>query len=418
MGCAARELIEVPERRLELVRDLETIAAVRQGPRRGRRDGKRPSLTALKGGASWTPASVPGCILYGGAYLEARATRAGQPTLYTAAADYTPSNAAIVLADDADVPTGLSGTSIKATVSDASSRWGSRAGVYIIGNRYAAEWWGKSNGSASILLTDGSAGNLFGSTTDAAWALKSGESTVTSASLILLRSATAAGSVAYFKPVSLRNLSLQQYTPLYTTIPGSVLAQAGPTAQPWVSSDGLGIRYQNDALVWSAAASALKCMHDGTSGTLSVAVRANALNAQNRVVSTNAAGAGAVGIIVEYTNANQVRVAIGNGTGVYAYDSGAVACPIATNTVYVFTLRVAAGANGVTMRVNSTNRLTGTLNAPSAADPALQLIIGATNAAGATGVDGIVGHPFVANRVLSDAECTQVENYILAQATL
>jgi hypothetical protein len=367
----------------------------------------------------WTPASVPGCILYGGAYLEARATRAGQPTLYTAAADYTPSNAAIVLADDADVPTGLSGTSIKATVSDASSRWGSRAGVYIIGNRYAAEWWGKSNGSASILLTDGSAGNLFGSTTDAAWALKSGESTVTSASLILLRSATAAGSVAYFKPVSLRNLSLQQYTPLYTTIPGSVLAQAGPTAQPWVSSDGLGIRYQGgDLLQWSAAASAVKCLHDGTGGTLIVAVRPSVLNATNVFASTCSQAFDQIGVCPWFTNTNILRLRINNGSGIADVDATAVAVTFAAGAVYAMAIRVSAGVDGVAVFQNGVRKITATLTAPTAANPTNPLSIGAPSAGSSIGIDGLCGHPAVYNRALSDAEIVQVSNYILAQATL
>ena len=30
---------------------------------------------------AWTPAAIPGCILYAGAYQEARATRAAQPTI-------------------------------------------------------------------------------------------------------------------------------------------------------------------------------------------------------------------------------------------------------------------------------------------------------------------------------------------------
>lgn len=55
-----------------------------------------------------------------------------------------------------------------------------------------------------------------------------------------------------------------------------------------------------------------------------------------------------------------------------------------------------------------------TINSPSVADPTTALKIGSD---GTYNVDGIVGHPFVANRVLTDAECTAVENYILAQAT-
>lgn len=378
----------------------------------------RLSRENITGGTSlFNPVMIPGCILYGGSYVEARATRGEQPTLYTAAADYTPSNAAIVLADDADVPAGLSGTSIKATCSDTATRYFSRAVNIVTGNRYDAAVWIKSDGTADIKVQDGTVLSLFaGPAVPAAWALYTGSDTAQDGSLLVARRNAAAAGTYYFRPVSLVNRSLQSYTPQFTTIPGSVLAQATPTAQPWVSSDGLGIRYQDDFLAWNAPKSATNCLHDGTGSTTIIAVRASVLNAANTIFSTADISNLRTGIGMWFTNANSVSIRGMDSSGVYTLTAD-IATAVAINTTYVFTLRTLAGANGISLRKNGASVYTGAFSAVSAADHTDTFRIGAQSSS-AYPTDGIIGHPFVANRVLSDTECTAVENYILAQATL
>jgi hypothetical protein len=260
-------------------------------------------------------------------------------------------------------------------------------------------------------------GPLTGTHNGAAWALKSSEVTAGGATVLLYRNGAAPG-VAYFKPISLINKSLTSYTPRFTTVAGSVLAQATATAQPWVSSDGLGIRYQQDYLQWSAAASAMACMHNGAGGTIIWAVRPSAFPAAQShcmsTVTTLTPAAGVIGFTAWY-NATTVGMYVFNGGG--TPDVGAsAASPVAAGTTYVFALRVAAGANGVSLWQNSVQKVTATLTAPSAADPQSALRLGTYG--GSFAVDGILGHPAVYNRALTDAEIIQASNYILAQATL
>jgi hypothetical protein len=170
-----------------------------------------------------------------------------------------------------------------------------------------------------------------------------------------------------------------------------------------------------DGLAWNAAASNVKCLHDGSGGTFIMAVRPSVINAANLVAAT-APTAAYHGVRIGYTNGPGLRVSVGNGSGVFDVDT-TVATPLVVGTTYVLTYRVAAGANGVTLRKNGANIITAALTAPSAADPTSALHFG-IQVAGGAGVNGTFGHPFVANRVLTDAECTAVENYILAQATL
>jgi hypothetical protein len=364
----------------------------------------------------WTPASVPGCILYGGAYQEARAVRAAQPTLLNGdfsggTANWTALGDAVLTAE-----TYLGRQCLRLNWGGTDYATATQA-CLISGNRYRYAGGMASDVNAGAAVYAGS-GRM--ATTGALlnqWIDDTGEATSTSGSLGLWLNQPG-DKIARFSAITrLDNLSLTSYTPAFTTVAGSVLAQATATAQPWVSSDGLGIRYQGgDMLQWSAAASNVKCLHDGTGGTLIVAVRINAINAQNVIAATATQNVTQTGINLWFS-AGQISLIILNGSG--AYDTNTTAAiTTALNTTYVFTVRVAAGANGVTVRQNSVNKITATLTAPSAANPTSRLALGAHTAGSVIGSDAIVGHPFVANRVLTDAECTSVENYILAQATL
>jgi len=365
----------------------------------------------------WTPAAIPGCILYGGAYEEARATRRAQPTLLDGACEDVTKWGAVNSAALSNIAGGVAGNCMHVVRNGVASPR-ARQVALISGNRYAVTGWGRGDGVRGYPYF------LLGSTIPklgaiaANWQDLSGEVTATGTEFdCTVGSAATDGDFADFDSLTLRNLSLTSYAPQFTTVAGSVLAQATATAQPWVSSDGLGIRFQGgDLLQWNAAASNVKCLHDGTGGTLIVAVRPNALNAQN-VVAATMNSAAAVGIMLLYDNANNVSIWIANGSGAFNVNATA-ATPIAIGNTYVLTLRVASGAGGVTVRKNGVNVIASALTAPSAADPAWAPRFGSPAAGSGAGIDGILGHPFVANRVLTDAECAQAEAYILAQATL
>jgi hypothetical protein len=344
---------------------------------------------------------VPGCILYGGGYQEARAVRAAQPNILNA--EFTDGSAW-------SLGTGWSIADGKATHA-AGAGGNLTQDVFVIGNRYSVPWTLNSSNMVQMLIGSASVGPNRGPGSFVE------EMTCTGSATLFVYPETRA-CVLESVGVGARNLSLQSYTPAFTTIPGSVLAQATPTAQPWVSSDGLGIRYKGgDMLQWSAAASAVKCLHDGTGGTLIVAVRPSVVNAVNVLAATcTNVDAAAVGAHIFFT-ATEAKLIVGNGTGIWSINVDTPAAFSAGNT-YVFTLRIASGDNNARLRVNGASILTTTLNAPSAADPQGAFRIGAQSAGSTQNVDGIIGHPFVANRVLTDAECTAVENYILAQATL
>lgn len=364
----------------------------------------------------WTPAIIPGCILYAGAYEEARATRATQPVLLDGACEDVSRWEAYSGALLSNQPGGVSGNCMRVAYNGAENPIAGQS-IGIVGNRYRASGWFRGDGAKppEVLVFNSLALGLASNE----WQSFAADQTMGASGIFGLRCTTTAAGYAEFDSITLSNLSLASYTPLYTTIPGSVLAQATATAQPWVSSDGLGIRYQGgDLLQWSAAKSNYRCLHDGTGGTLIFAVRPSVINASNWAAASCVVDTSTIGVGLTYNNANIAILYVCNGSGTaYALAANA-STTIAVGNTYVFTVRTAAGANGVTVRKNGTGIITGTLASPSASDSSSALSFGAYHAGSASSVDGIVGHPFVANRVLTDAECTAVENYILAQATL
>jgi hypothetical protein len=349
----------------------------------------------------WTPAAVPGCILYGGGYQEARATRGAAPTIINGTfADAS----GWALGADWSIGGGV------ASVNTASTdvRINQQAGL-IAGNRYQVGWGIPSWTSGVWIRCMIGSGDARPDRAAAGTYLE--EATCTGTAWLYFRANQAVASV---DNVTASNLSLQSYTPAFTTVAGSVLAQATATAQPWAGALGI-MGDGGDGLAWNAAASNVKCLHDGSGGTFIMAVRPSVINAANFVAAT-APTAAYHGVRIGYTHGPGLRVSVGNGSGVFDVDT-TVATPLVVGTTYVLTYRVAAGANGVTLRKNGANIITAALTAPSAADPTSALHFG-IQVAGGAGVNGTFGHPFVANRVLTDAECTAVENYILAQATL
>jgi hypothetical protein len=363
----------------------------------------------------WTPAAVSGCILYGGGYQEARAVRAAQPVLVDGdmeaagvAAWKLRENSA--LAKQGDPYAGLQ--CLRLTNAGFANRYTDQAVGAITGNRYRITGAARGDGSAHPRIGLGSTGYEWIGTTSNMWQPVSGDYNWTANESIFLYAYGADTKYAEFDALTLTNLSLQSYTPQYTTIPGSVLAQASATAQPWAGA--LGMMFDGDVMLWNAAASNVKCAHDGTGGTFGFAYRPTTLKAENRIIATAATAVGNVGVTVSCTNANTVRVRVMNGGGAYDYDSGDVACAIAINNTYAMVLRVASGAGGVSLRVNGTEVISGALTAPSAADPTTGLMLGGDAVGAATNITGYLGQVWVVQRAITVAECAQYESTVAA----
>jgi hypothetical protein len=365
--------------------------------------------------APWTPAAVPDCMLYVGAYQEARATRANAPVIADLSMDaadaaaWTASNA--TLAKSAVAP--AQGTRWLEVTASAAYGSAYQNTVLVIGNRYAATGYGKGDGGTGTTKVGFGSGTLLPwSTASAAWQSCTAEGTAAGTTAFYMLAPKAGGSIVGFDGMAVANLSLQSYTPAYTTIPGSVLAQATATAQPWAGA--LGMMFDGDLMPWNAAASNVKCGHDGTGGTFGFAYRPTTLNAENRIIATAATAVGNVGVTVSCTNANTIRVRVMNGGGAYDYDSGDVACPIAINTTYAMVLRVASGAGGVSLRVNGTEVISGALTAPSAANPTTGLMLGGDAVGAAQNITGYIGQVWVVQRAITVAECAQYESTVAA----
>lgn len=371
--------------------------------------------------SAWNPSLVRNCILYGGAYLEARATRGAQPVLVDGdmeAADtaaWAAYNSA-ALSKQVGSPGGVGSRVLRVTEGAVNFPYAGQD-VFTVGNRYRLKpgGYGRSDGVLQACLGFSIAlDSWWSGTTSAGWvAIPAKDLTSVAARFAVAGYGGAAGNWAEFDNLAFENLSLASYTPQFTTVAGSVLAQATATAQPWVSSDGLGIRFApSDYLAWSAPAGSVNCLHNGAGGTLVVAVRPDAITVgDNALIETCQSDLTKVGCLFRYSSSGNVVLYVLNGSGVASIEV-ASAAPVVAGQTYVYVVRIASGANGVTIYQNNVLKYTGTLGAVSAADASLGLRIGGAN------IDGKIGHVGIYDRVLTVAEAQQITNYILAQATL
>ncbi len=365
------------------------------------------------GGPPWNPAQYPGTLLWAGAYQEARATRNTAPNLLDAACEdktkWTAVGAGVTVSNEAG---GVSGNCMRVTGGGAALS-NAKQDVLVTGNRYAASGWYRGDGTTGSPRLYGGGSSVFGSgTTSNTWQAVANELTAAGSNFACANVPTTGYSE--FDSFTLTQLSLNSYLPLV----GTALSQSTDTAKPWVSSDGLGWRFQGGDLFSGGVSAALaKCLHDGTGGMAMWAFRPSVLNASNRMLATAGLATTNVGVLVSYSNANTARVYIMNGGGAYDYDSGATACTVAINTWYVATLCVASGAGGVTLDVNGANKITGALTAPSGANATSALMLGAEVAGSASGVDGIVSVPWVTQGIPDAATRAQGERYLYQQAS-
>lgn len=352
----------------------------------------------------WTPAALSP-TLWLGAYEEARGTKAAQPVLVDGACEDVTKWTASALTTKSNQPGGVAGNCMRILNAGAASRYVYQNNVFVTGNRYAIAGWARGDGVSNPRVGIGSIGYEWTGTASNSWQAISGDYSATSGELFLYASGADA-HYSEFDSLTLSNISLTSYLPRI----GAAMVQATATAMPWAGA--LGMMFDGDLFPWTGAASLVKCLHDGTAGSLGFAYRPTALKAENRIVATAATAAGNVGVCVSCTNANTIRVRIMNGGGSYDYDSGDVACPIAINNTYTMVLRVASGAGGVSLRVNGTEVISGALTAPSASDPTTGLMLGGDAAGAATNITGYIGQAVVVQRAITAAECAQYETYV------
>lgn len=355
----------------------------------------------------WTPAALGPVLWVGPASAAGRVTYAAQPSqtdldMETAGtAAYSPYGGATVAKDAAIFHSGTQSLKTSHNLKYA----GINRATVAVGHRLRLTGYARGDGALHpAVLLDGSAEDWTG-TNAAQWQAVTAERTIGNATIYLVQGAAVAGSV-WWDDLTLTNISAASLTPAI----GAALAQAGPTAMPWVGS--LGLMFDGDVMPWTGAAALVKCLHDGTAGSLGIAYRPTTLKAENRIVATAATAVGNVGVCVSCTNANTIRVRVMNGGAAYDYDSGDVACPIAINTTYTMVLRVAAGAGGVSLRVNGTEIISGALTAPSAANPTTGLMLGGDAVGAATNITGYLGQAVVVQRAITVAECAQYEAYV------
>lgn len=352
--------------------------------------------------SAWNPSVVSNCILYAGAYSEAKATRNTQPTIVNA--NFT---------DTSGWTLGTGWSIANGVATHAAGAQGELTqSVFTVGNRYSVPWVLNSSNMVQMLIGSASVGPNRGA------GIFVEEMTCTGSNVLFIYPETRA-CVLESVGVGAANLSINSYTPQFTAVAGSVLSQSTDTAKPWVSSDGLGIRYQEgDCLTWSAAPSFAKCLHDGTGGTLIIAVKPSVINNYNYLIGNIGDGnPNYPGILFGYFKTNELYLVVSKGTTPYDLEA-TFSGTIAANNTYVFAIRIASGTNGVNVFQNGVKKYTGSLTAPSSANPNLPISIGSLGAGLPTGINGIVGQPFIANRALTDDEIVKISKFILAQPIL
>lgn len=373
----------------------------------------RESITAISD--IFTPAALAPS-LWLGAYEEARATRATQQAITdgdmeaVGTVGWAGLFGGTVLSKEAGARTGGTGAQvIRVTNANAGSAGQNKA--WTVGLREKHSVWARVDAGAVVAkITDQNGTTLVSSTATTAWSLLSGDMTAAGVGWRDLQKA-AGGAWIEFDDWSMEVLSLTSYLPRI----GAALTQAGPTAMPWRGQYGIQFK-DGDILQGGVAASVAKCLHDGTGGTLIVCVRPSVVNAVNYYANTAISSHANHGVGLWFDNANKIGVVVMNGGADYDLLTTAAANVSAGNT-YVFTLRIAAGANGVTIRQNGVGKLTAALTAPSAADPSQGLQFGAMEAGNAACTDGAIPDALLVPRVLTDAECLQAERYMYFNAT-
>lgn len=356
------------------------------------------------------PSSVPNTLLWQGEYYDARATFNTQPVLvngdFAVDANWTKGAGWTIPGGYAERSAEVSTTAL------------SQAGALVaIGNRIAATW------DIAQLSAGGEFGIVFGGGSvairHAATGTYADEGTVTgNTTLYMDAKGGTAGRIANIR--NLRNLSLSSYKPAYVsgTYAGTLMAQATPAYMSWKSSTWSAIQYGSDGDYnrWSAAASAAKCMHDATGGTLIVCAIINALAGVGKksFYADNCSNSSPNVGIVLFEEAGKLAFRIANG-GAFDPALATAGVEVEEKKVYVFAARVAAGANGVRVAKNGTGVLTGTAAAPSAANPTNQLTFGSIGSA-ATAFDGVISDVHLANRVLTDAELRLVGERMFVKA--
>lgn len=288
--------------------------------------------------------------------------------------------------------------------------FGARQTILTIGNRYLVQGKYRADGVTVVTPVVNVGTNYSIGVANNMWQTATLDDTCTHNDLYLFSGGVAAGYVE-FDSFTATNLSITSLTPRI----GAPLTQATATAMPWVDSSTGQVRYQGGDLIQSTApASTFKCLHDGTGGTLVVAVKPRVLQVatKNVYVTTTAISMADVGSVL-FEEGGLINFRVINGAG-YAFAGNSSGVEMQAGTTAIITARIVSGTNGVSVRKNSVQKISGTLVSPSAADPTLTLNVGGRGTTEC--LDGLIPDCAVYPRVLTDSECLRVERYMYRQA--
>lgn len=286
----------------------------------------------------WTPAAVPGCILYAGAYQEARATRNTAPTI--PGAGWSGTNWA--------------GSGLGPYTHTAGSTADLTQAILLAGNRYTAAF-------AVSGLTTGTVTHKQGT---AAGTARSADGTYTD-------ELTCAGSGAsIWTPSndfdgavlvqSIVNLSLSSYSPAFTTVAGAALGQSSAALMPWIDQTVGALCFDGtaDNMTLSGALSSWKCLHDGTGVTVLVALKRT--NSGDYILSTDNAINTNVGVSIRRaSDPGTAELRVHNGTGTPVCTVTQTGLTINTPHVIEYSLSTEDGAEITVDGVSNASGLTG-----------------------------------------------------------
>lgn len=305
----------------------------------------------------WTPAAVPGCILYAGAYQEARATRNTQPVLVDGACEDVSRWEAHSGALLSNQPGGVSGNCMRVAYNGAANPLAGQS-IGIVGNRYRASGWFRGDGAKrpEVLVFNSLALGLASNE----WQSFAADQTMGASGIFGLRCTTAAAGYAEFDSLTLSNLSVKTYTPAFTTVAGAALGQSSAALMPWIDQTAGALRFDGtaDNMSLSGALSSWKCLHDGTGVTVLIALKRT--TSGDYILSTDNAINTNVGVYLRRaSDPGTAELRVHNGSGTPVCTVTQTGLTIDTPHVLEYSLSTEDGAEITVDGVSNAAALTG-----------------------------------------------------------
>jgi len=209
------------------------------------------------------------------------------------------------------------------------------------------------------------------------------------------------------------NISRTEWYPSAGSI-GGKLEQANALYQPWWNSSAFSnkgsVHGDGDQFVDSNAAASWVNAHNGEG--FSFAMPFNSDSSAGMIWSTAAVNNLLIGTTLYKRTSEVISFYVSNGSGVdYAVALVSSAGVIADDTNHIISGQIANGTDGVKIRVNGVEVLTGTLDSPSASSPSLPMQLLAQSGVGFP-LTGDLGDCIFVNSVWSDEDRDNTEAYL------